>query len=58
MQVRSIPRDANPSQELLYGEMRRQGVKVSYLGQMTRSATFNWFLLPWSSPLGAPAAGS
>ncbi len=46
MRVLSIPRDANPYQENLYGQMRRQGVEVAYLAELTPSATLNWLLLP------------
>lgn len=46
MRVLSIPRDANPYQENLYGQMRAQGVEVEYLAELTPSATLNWLLLP------------
>jgi glycosyltransferase involved in cell wall biosynthesis len=38
--------DANPYQRLLYGEMRRQGVRAEYLGRLTPSHTLNLVLLP------------
>ena len=46
MRLLSIPRDANPYQENLYGELRRRGLRVAYLGAPTPSATLNWLLLP------------
>lgn len=52
MKVLAYPRDANPYQELLYGELRACGVEVSYVGTPTPSHTLNLLLLP-----GAVAAG-
>ena len=46
MRVLALPRDPNPYQGLLYGEMRRLGVRVSYIGEPTRSQTLNLLLLP------------
>jgi hypothetical protein len=46
MRVLALPRDPNPYQGLLYGEMRRLGVRVSYIGEPTRSRTLNLLLLP------------
>ena len=46
MKILVLPRDANPYQSLLYGEMRRLGVQVTYLGQLTRLHTLNLLLLP------------
>jgi glycosyltransferase involved in cell wall biosynthesis len=46
MKLLVFPRDVNPYQELLYGEMRRLGVKVTYLGQHTPSHGLNVLLLP------------
>ncbi|HTZ30616.1 MAG TPA: glycosyltransferase [Streptosporangiaceae bacterium] len=46
MRVLALPRDPNPYQGLLYGEMRRLGVRVSYIGERTRSRTLNLLLLP------------
>ena len=46
MKVLALPRDPNPYQGLLYGEMRRLGVRVSYIGEPTRSRTLNLLLLP------------
>jgi glycosyltransferase involved in cell wall biosynthesis len=46
MKVLVFPRDANPYQSLLYGEMRRLGVQVSYLGELTPIQTLNRLLLP------------
>jgi O-antigen/teichoic acid export membrane protein/glycosyltransferase involved in cell wall biosynthesis len=41
-----LPRDGNPYQELLYGELRRRGVRVRYLAESTPSHTLNLLLLP------------
>jgi len=41
-----FPRDANPYQGLLYGEMRRLGVQPIYLGELTPVHTLNLLLLP------------
>ncbi len=47
MKVLVLPRDnSNPYQALLYGEMRRHGVQVSYLGLLTPSYTLNLLLMP------------
>ena len=46
MRILVLPRDQNPYQALLYGEMRRLGVQVSYIGQLTPSRTLNLLLLP------------
>jgi len=46
MRVLALPRDPNPYQALLYGEMRRLGVSVRYIGEPTRSRTLNLLLLP------------
>ncbi|MGA8455271.1 MAG: hypothetical protein WB800_07705, partial [Streptosporangiaceae bacterium] len=46
MRVLALPRDPNPYQGLLYGEMRRLGVSVRYIGEPTRSRTLNLLLLP------------
>jgi glycosyltransferase involved in cell wall biosynthesis len=47
MRILAYPRDdQNPYQRLLYGEMRRLGVRISYLGQPTASHTLNLLLLP------------
>src|SRR3954452_17492458 len=40
-----LPRDDNPYQELLYGELRRRGVRVRYVGRLTPSHTLNLLLL-------------
>ncbi|MFC7566999.1 glycosyltransferase [Actinomadura namibiensis] len=47
MRILVIPRDANPYQELLYGELRRRGAVVRYAGELTPSHTLNLLLLPW-----------
>jgi len=47
MRILALPREeTNPYQELLYGEMRRHGVRVTYLGGLTSSHTVNLLLLP------------
>jgi glycosyltransferase involved in cell wall biosynthesis len=47
MKVLVLPReDSNPYQELLYGEMRRRGVQIIYVGKLTPSHTLNLLLLP------------
>ena len=46
MRILVYPRDPNPYQELLYGEMKHLGTEVSYLGQLTPSRTLNLLLLP------------
>lgn len=46
MKILAYPQDANPYQELLYGQMRQQGVRVRYIGQWTPSHTANIALLP------------
>ncbi|GAA2723326.1 glycosyltransferase [Actinocorallia aurantiaca] len=46
MRLLVFPRDANPYQELLHGELRGQGVRVSHLGELTPSHTLNVLLLP------------
>lgn len=46
MRVLVLPRDPNPYQGLLYSEMRRLGVQVTYIGKLTPSQTLNLLLLP------------
>jgi glycosyltransferase involved in cell wall biosynthesis len=46
MKILAFPRDRNPYQDLLYGEMRRLGVEISYLGEWTPSHLLNLLLLP------------
>jgi len=46
MKVLVLPRDTNPYQGLLYGEMRRLGVQVIYLRELTPIQTLNLLLLP------------
>jgi len=46
MRLLVFPRDPNPYQGLLYGEMQRLGVHVSYVGGLTPSRTLNLLLLP------------
>jgi glycosyltransferase involved in cell wall biosynthesis len=40
-----FPRNDGPYQKLLYEQMRQLGVRVYYLGELTRSQTVNVFLL-------------
>jgi glycosyltransferase involved in cell wall biosynthesis len=46
MRILVFPRDSNPYQEMLYGEMRRQGAEVAYLGRLTPFGVVNLLLLP------------
>lgn len=46
MKILVFPRDPNPYQCLLYGEMERLGAQVIYLGRLTPSRTLNLLLLP------------
>jgi glycosyltransferase involved in cell wall biosynthesis len=46
MKILVFPRDENPYQKLLYNEMYRLGVRVTYLGQGTPSHSLNILLLP------------
>jgi glycosyltransferase involved in cell wall biosynthesis len=47
MEILAFPRDTSgPYQRLLYGEMRRLGTQVTYLGRLTPSQTVNLILLP------------
>ena len=47
MKIMVLPReDMVPYQALLYGEMRRRGARISYLGTLTPSHTLNLLLLP------------
>jgi glycosyltransferase involved in cell wall biosynthesis len=47
MKILVLPREGtNPYQELLYGEMRRHGARITYLGTLTPSHTLNVLLLP------------
>jgi glycosyltransferase involved in cell wall biosynthesis len=46
MKVLVFPRDATPYQSLLYGEMRRLGVQVIYLGELAPVHMLNLLLLP------------
>ena len=46
MRVLVFPRDPNPYQRLLYGEMAKRGAHPFYLGQLTPSRTLNLLLLP------------
>jgi glycosyltransferase involved in cell wall biosynthesis len=46
VKVLAFPRDSNPYQQLLYGEMERLGAKVSYAGGLTPVHSLNVLLLP------------
>lgn len=47
MKILALPRNTgNPYQELLYQELRRRGVGVTYIGSATRSYSLNLLLLP------------
>jgi glycosyltransferase involved in cell wall biosynthesis len=47
MKILVLPREeTNPYQELLYGEMRRRGARITYLASLTPSHTLNVLLLP------------
>jgi glycosyltransferase involved in cell wall biosynthesis len=46
MKLLVLPRDPNPYQDLLYGEMKRLGVQISYIGELTPSHIVNLLLLP------------
>jgi glycosyltransferase involved in cell wall biosynthesis len=46
MRILVLPRDPNPYQGLLYREMQRLGVQVTYIGELTPSKTLNLLLLP------------
>ena len=51
MKILVLPRDPNPYQELLYGEMRRLGAEITYIGELTSSQTLNLLLLPFETVL-------
>lgn len=46
MKVLALPRDQNPYQELLYGELRARGIQVTYLGSSTPFPSLSLALLP------------
>jgi glycosyltransferase involved in cell wall biosynthesis len=46
MRILVLPRDPTPYQRLLYSEMQRLGVQVTYIGDLTPSKTVNILLLP------------
>jgi glycosyltransferase involved in cell wall biosynthesis len=52
MKIMVLPRDPNPYQRLLYGEMQQLGVKVRYIGALTASRTLNLLLLPLETAAG------
>lgn len=47
MKVMVFPRETNPYQDLLYGEMRRLGVTATYVGELTSIHTLNLLLMPF-----------
>lgn len=46
MKILALPRNSNPYQELLYGEIRRAGHDVRYAGRLTPLHILNLLLLP------------
>jgi glycosyltransferase involved in cell wall biosynthesis len=52
MRILVLPRDPNPYQRLLYGEMQLLGVQITYIGDLTPSQTLNLFLLPLEVAVG------
>ncbi|HEY3020877.1 MAG TPA: glycosyltransferase family 4 protein, partial [Solirubrobacteraceae bacterium] len=46
MKILALPRDPNPYQRLLYGELAGQGAQVRYAGDLTPSRTLNLLALP------------
>ena len=52
MKVMVFPRDPNPYQDLLYGNMQPLGVRVRYIGGLTASHTLNLLLLPLETAIG------
>jgi len=46
MRLLVFPRDPNPYQTLLYTEMQRLGVRVTYIGELIPSNTLSLLLLP------------
>ncbi len=51
LKVLAFPRDSNPYQSLLYEELERLGVAVTYAGELTPSRTVNVLLLPFELAL-------
>lgn len=47
MRIMVLPRNTNPYQNLLYGEMRPLGARITYIGELTPSWTLNVVLLPF-----------
>ena len=47
MKLLALPRDPNPYQRLLYGECRRYGLRVRYIGKLTPLHTANMLALPF-----------
>lgn len=47
MKVLTLPRNPNPYQELLNGELRKRGIQVKYLGARTPFWTLSLVLLPF-----------
>jgi glycosyltransferase involved in cell wall biosynthesis len=46
LKIVALPRAGNPYQQLLYGELEREGHRVRYAGRLTPSQTLNVLLLP------------
>ena len=46
MKVLVFPRETNPYQDLLYGEMQRLGAEAIYIGELTPIRTLNLLLMP------------
>ncbi len=46
LKIVALPRASNPYQQLLYGELQREGHRVRYAGRVTPSQTLNVLLLP------------
>ena len=46
VRIAAFPRDPNPYQELLYGELRDRGDLVRYVGELTPSHSLNLLMLP------------
>jgi glycosyltransferase involved in cell wall biosynthesis/O-antigen/teichoic acid export membrane protein len=47
LRIAAFPRDRNPYQELLYGELRERGDAVRYVGELTPSHSLNLLVLPF-----------
>ena len=49
MKLMVFPLDDSPYGKSLYGEIRRSGIQVSYMGRLTPSHTLSIFLLPFET---------